>query len=49
MQTFNLEYVTTKDGTLTFNCMECDKSYKKKLNKDLIKDSKTHRASATDN
>ena len=28
---FNLQYVTTKDGTLTFNCMECDKSYKKSL------------------
>ena len=31
------KYVTTKDSTLTFKCMACDKSYDKKLNEDFIK------------
>ena len=33
----SLECVMAKDSTQTFKYMECDKSYDKKLNKDLIK------------
>ena len=31
------EYVMAKESTLTFKCMECNKSYDKKFNEDLIK------------
>lgn len=33
----NPEYVMAKDSALTFKFMECNKSYDKKFNKDLIK------------
>ena len=33
----SLEFVMAKYSTLTNKYMECDKSYDKKLNKDLIK------------
>ena len=32
-----LEYLIAKDSTLIFKCMECNKSYDKRFNKDLIK------------
>ena len=39
MQKFksSLKYITAKDGLLTFKCLECNKTYKKKFNEDLSK------------
>ena len=39
MQRFksNLKYITAKDGLLTFKCLECNKTYKKKFDEDLSK------------
>ena len=32
-----LDYISTKDRLLIFNCLKCSKNYKKCFNKDLIK------------
>ena len=38
----SLEYMTAKDGLLTFKCMNWNKTYAKKFDKIHPRDSKTH-------